>query len=368
MDESTERLCLPRRHHAVVVRTIRAWKERGVVDASQAGKLEANLAILPFDWQRLARYAFVISLCCIVIAIGSVLADRLLIQLLQKIFNAPAIVKSAALLLLATGFFAWGLRLRAARPQQVYRNESVFFLGVAALAGAVAFFGVAMDNGSGHYSILFLLACLIYATLALSFPSSLVWIFALLSLGSWMGTETGYMSGHGAYFLGMNYPARFVLFGAGLLLLGLAGERMARETLHAGPERRVPVALERLYAFSPHTKAIGLLNLFIALWIMSIFGNYGDMAVWHRAKQIELFHWAIIFAATAIWAIWYGLKRDDGMMRGFGITFLGINLYTRYFEYFWDSLHKAFFFAVLAASFWYVGSRAEAIWNFGRKP
>jgi len=35
------------------------------------------------------------------------------------------------------------------------------------------------------------------------------------------------------------------------------------------------------------------------------------------------------------------------------------------FEYFWDSTHKAIFFAILALSFWYLGSRAEKIWNLG---
>ena len=34
---------------------------------------------------------------------------------------------------------------------------------------------------------------------------------------------------------------------------------------------------------------MGLLYLFIALWIMSIFGNYGDIERWERVKQIELF-------------------------------------------------------------------------------
>ena len=52
---------------------------------------------------------------------------------------------------------------------------------------------------------------------------------------------------------------------------------------------------------------------------------------------------------------------------GFGVTFLGINLYTRFFELFWNNLHKAIFFALLAASFWYIGSKAETIWNFGKE-
>ncbi|MFN6887354.1 DUF2157 domain-containing protein, partial [Proteus mirabilis] len=47
--------------------------------------------------------------------------------------------------------------------------------------------------------------------------SSLVWLFFLLMLGNWFGAKTGYMSGWGAYWLGMNYPIRFVLFGSALL-------------------------------------------------------------------------------------------------------------------------------------------------------
>jgi len=111
------------------------------------------------------------------------------------------------------------------------------------------------------------------------------------------------------------------------------------------------------------TRAIGLLYLFVALWIMSIFGNYGDAESWQRAKQIELFHWSILFAAASIASIYHGIKHDDGMTRGFGITFIFINLYTRFFEYFWEGTHKAIFFSILAISFWYLGSRAEKIWH-----
>ena len=50
---------------------------------------------------------------------------------------------------------------------------------------------------------------------------------------------------------------------------------------------------------------------------MSIFGNYGDMSDWLDAKQIELFHWGVVFAAAACWAIYYGIKHDDRTSRGF---------------------------------------------------
>jgi hypothetical protein len=94
------------------------------------------------------------------------------------------------------------------------------------------------------------------------------------------------------------------------------------------------------------------------------------MNTWHRIKQIELYYWSLLFGATAIGVIALGLKYDNPPARGFGITFLLINLYTRYFEHFWNATHKAIFFAILAVSFWFIGTKAEAIWNVrlkGRK-
>ena len=111
------------------------------------------------------------------------------------------------------------------------------------------------------------------------------------------------------------------------------------------------------------TKAMGMLYLFVALWIMSIFGNSEDLESWLRVKQSELFLWQILFAAVAIGAIVHGVKYDDGMTRGFGLTFIFINLYTRYFEYIWEGMHKAIFFALLALSLWYLGAKAEKIWQ-----
>jgi len=356
------RVPLGRKHHGIVLRTIETWRRSGVVDDETAASLRDSITIVPFDWQRTARYAFLIAIICIVIAVGAVLADAWLMQLLMRLFDAPAIAKCVFCAALAAAVFWYGLRLRKRHPERLYGNEAVFFLGVLALAAAVYFLGVAIDAGTGHYSVLFLIASVLYALLGLWFPSKQVWVFGLLSLGAWMGTETGYVSGHGMYFLGMNYPLRFVLFGAALTLLGIAGGHLSAEAGAAGSAG----VKDRLLSMSPQTRVIGLLNLFFALWIMSIFGNYGDLYEWHSVRQYELLHWSILFGVVAIAAVGYGLKRDDGVLRGFGLTFLFINLYTRFFEYCWDSLHKAAFFAILAVSFWYLGSKAEAIWNLGR--
>ena len=325
---------------------IQYWEDGAVISPDKADELRSSFEVTSFDWKRLAKYSFWISIACIIIAVSSILMDQVLMAFLKRIFNAPDIVKCLLLAVLSAVFFYLGLRRRSKHPDNILSNEAIFFLGILAVAGSIAFLGKAVDTGTGHFSLLILLATVVYGVLGVLFPSKLTWLFSILSLGGWFGTETGYTSGWGEYFLGMNYPLRFVLFGAALL---------GMSHLFKGKSR--------MREFFKSTYIMGLLYLFIALWILSIFGNYGDMHSWYRARQIELYYWSLLFGAAAIGCILFGLKYDDAPARGFGITFLFIKLYTRYFEYFWNATHKAIFFAILAVSFWLLGTKAEAIWN-----
>lgn len=326
--------------------TIQYWENTSIVSPDEASKLRNSYEVISFDWKRLAKYSFWISIICIIIAVSAIFADRVLMELLKRIFNVPDIIKCFVLVSFSAVFFYLGLKRRSAYPDKIFSNEAIFFLGVLFVAGSITFLGKAIDTGSGHFSLLILLAAIVYGILGILFSSKLIWLFSILSLGSWFGTETGYVSGWGAYFLGMNYPLRFVLFGLALLGLSYLFERN-----------------NRLKEYFKSTYVLGLLYLFIALWILSIFGNYGDMESWYHVKQIELFYWDILFGLAAVGSIFFGLKYDDTVARGFGITFLFINLYTRYFEYFWNATHKAIFFSILAVSFWLLGTKAEKIWN-----
>ena len=80
------------------------------------------------------------------------------------------------------------------------------------------------------------------------------------------------------------------------------------------------------------------------------------------------FYWGIISAVVAGIFLLYGLKTKDVVAREFGITFLIIFLYTKYFEYFWDHTNKTLFFSILALSFWVIGRKAEKIWNISTRP
>ena len=328
-------------------KALEQWSERGLISAEDEQKLRESYQVSTFDWQRAAQYSFWLAIFSILIAFFSALADEWLMELVEKLFNATEATKCISMVVIAALLYTWGIRRKNITPEKVFSNEAIFFLGVVATAISIYFFGGALETESDDFSMLLLLGVIIYGALGLWFPSKLVWIFCLVSLASWFGARTGYVSGWGAYYLGMNYPVRFVLFGLVLIFAG----------------NFVFTQWQSRSEFLRPTRAVGLLYLFIALWLMSIFGNYGDVDSWERARQIELFHWSLLFGLAAIGAIWHGIKFDDGMTRGFGITFIFINLYTRFFEYFWDGTHKAIFFAILGISFWYLGSRAEQIWH-----
>ncbi|MFQ3261697.1 hypothetical protein [Reinekea sp.] len=331
----------------ILSNAIENWRESEVISEPESQKLKSSYEVTLFDWKRTAKYSFWLAISCLMISISSALMDKWLIELFKSLFHAPVSMKFISFTGISAVFYFFGVKRKLLHPEKIYSNEAIFFLGIMTTAASIAFLGQMISTGTGHYSILLLLGAVVYGLLGLWFPSKLVWLFSLLSLGSWFGAETGYASGWGAYYLGMNFPLRFVLFGLVLIFCGsyIFNQWQSRND------------------FLKPTRAIGLLYLFIALWIMSIFGNYGDTDAWIRAKQIELFHWSVLFALASAGAIYHGVKYDDGMTRGFGLTFIFINLYTRFFEYFWDDTHKAIFFAVLALSFWYLGSRAEKIWQ-----
>ncbi|TFF37973.1 DUF2157 domain-containing protein [Mucilaginibacter psychrotolerans] len=330
--------------------TISHWEKDNLINAEQAAQLRDSYEIKGFDWMRLAKYSFWVALLCGAVAVGSLIVDDAVINWLKKLYDTPDIVISILSALAAVGLFYLGRRREKLYPQTVFSNEAIIFMGVFATACCIAYLGKTFDNGSGHYSLLFLVSVLVYGFLAWHMKSRLIWLFALVSLGSWFGTETGYQTNWALYFLGMNYPLRFILFG---LLLVAACHILKNQKWFA--------------FFWELTYVVGMLYLFMSLWLFSIFGNYGSLDTWWRIKQLNLFYWGIISAVVAGGFLLYGLKNKDAIAREFGITFLIIFLYTKYFEYFWDGTNKTLFFSILALSFWLVGRKAEKIWNVGRK-
>ncbi|SEL49925.1 Predicted membrane protein [Parapedobacter koreensis] len=326
---------------------IRYWQEQDLIDERLAEQLGKSYEVKGFDWKRLAQYAFWIALSCVVLAFLSLFADEMVLRWIERLYETPDTIICVFCLVLAIVFYFWGFINKRKYPNKTFSNEALMALGVLATATFIGYLGKIIDKGSGHFSLLFLASVVIYGILSVKLSSKLIWVFTLVSFGIWFATETAYHSNWGFRFWGMNYPLRFTLFGA--LLTGFAVFWQPR--------------IKPIEPFRQISYVIGLTYLMVALWLLSIFGNYSDMDKWSQVRQWHIFYWGLLSSAVSLGLAWYGLKRHDHIAREFGIVFLIINMYTRFFEYLWDSINRAVFFLLLAASFWYIGRWAERIWN-----
>lgn len=327
------------------------WEKEQLISDEQANKLRNSYQVVGFDWKLLAVYSFWIAITCFIISIGVLLADDYLMDLLAQIIDTPASILSVISAGIAVLFYRAGIRRREKNPVKNISNEATFFFGVFMTAVSIGFLSETALLSTTHDAFLLLLLTVIYTVLGLRLSSVLIWLFALFSFGAWVLSQTNYLADSSGYFLGMNLPLRFVFVGLFVSALSLGTAHRSQYSHLKEP-----------------TLFVGLLYLLTALWLLSIFGNYEDLASWSKVRQIELLHWSFIAGIACITILYIGIRSDNTLCRSFGITFLLINLYTRYFEYFWESFHKTVFFAVLALSFWLIGSHAEKLWQIGSHP
>ena len=67
-------------------RVIERWEADGTIDVSTADRLKGSYTVRSFEWKELAKYSFWIAIVCGVIAVVSVLADHLIMDLLERLF------------------------------------------------------------------------------------------------------------------------------------------------------------------------------------------------------------------------------------------------------------------------------------------
>lgn len=342
-----KKLDLNRQEKEVVDHALRFWYEEGRIDAAKREELQSTIEERGFEWKVLARYAFWVALASLIFAVVSLFADDTLERFVQQFYDTPDIVFCLGFAVLATVFYLWGLRNKNKFPEKTFSNETLMLAGSFATAACISFLGKILDRETHYFTVLFFLSILIYGILAVVMRSKLIWVFTLVALGVWFATETAYHSDWGWRFWGMNYPLRFTIFGV---------------LLTAGAVLLQP-KIEVLLPFQSTSIVVGLLYTMIALWCLSIFGNYSDLEAWTRIRQYEIFYWGLLAVFISLGLALYGLKYKDSTIRDIGFVFFLLNLYTRFVEYLWDNINRTIFFLLLAVSFWFVGQWSEKIWK-----
>src|SRR4051812_15626445 len=153
--------------------TITHWEKDGLVDKHQAENLRNSYEVKGFDWMRLAKYSFWIALVCGGASFAFLIINDTVVNLLKQLYNTPDVIISIISGIAASGLFFWGRRMERLHPEKVFSNEAIIFTGVLFTACCIAYLGKTFDNGSGHYSLLFLLSVFVYGFLAWRMGSQL---------------------------------------------------------------------------------------------------------------------------------------------------------------------------------------------------
>lgn len=321
----------------VLNNAIEEWTSSGKLSPEQSAELKDSIEVNS-DAQPIAHYFFFVALSCALLAFGAIFIDDKLLEKVKSYFLLSDLVVAIAFTALSFISFIWLKKKRQHYSPAVFEVYSV----ISSLLVSIALVYYCKDTGFGpNYSGFLIVASCLLTFLSLWLPSRSLWIINILALMGWYGAFSNWLSTDNL-FLGMNYPMRFSVFGILIVALSMIQSRTAklRDT-------------ERI------TYLAGLAILLTGLWGVSVFGNYNSLEEWAKVRQVQVIAYSIVFAGVAGLLFYFGYKRGDTTTRDIGLFALLINLYTRYFEFFWDSTNKGIFFLLLALSFWFIGKRID---------
>ena len=321
-----------------VNKAITEWEQQGDLTKEDSSRLRKSVNLKRTDNQQIAQYFFLTALSCILLAFGAIFIDDKILERFRVYFSLSNIVIAVLAIGISVLWF-WYVRKKQTK---LSKTAYEIYMVVGALASLIALTYICKETGFGDkYTGFLIAASALLFSLSVAFRARFLWIAGILALMGFYGSITDLYSIHDR-FLGMNYPIRFTLFG--LLVIGLS---------FLQKKVKVLTDTERI------TFVAGMVIFFTGLWGVSIFGNYSDMAAWSAVRQVQVIVYGIVFALAAGASFYLGIKYKDDVARDFGILFLLVNLYSRYFEFFWDSMNKGIFFLVLAISFYGVGRWLE---------
>lgn len=298
---------LSRREHSRIHAELDNLARIDILTADQVRVLKDRYPTTAVDFLALIR---------IFTVLGTLTAMAGLVVLIREHLNWW-LVSEAGLAVLGAGLLLLGHWLRARKVMAV-TGEAVELVGCVALQGLVVVLAAHYSTGGGKWPALVGLDTLLALALAYLLANRLVLWWACGNFFFWFGAQTGYMSGWGCYWLGMTYPARFLAAGAVTLLLAW---------LHAASIRGRWAPFSRVYAH------FGLLIANLALWFLSLFGYFETYDYRWSDTAVERLLFTLLWGAVAGGALFAGARLNVRLLRGYGLTFLIINLYTFYFQF-----------------------------------
>ena len=318
----------------ILERALDEWTQKGLLTNDKATELKETIVPRQTDRQQVAQYFFFIALFCILLAFGAIFINEKILEKIKAYFSWSNLVISLITAALSAIWFWYIGKKRNKLNPAAY--ETYMVLGGLSILTSLLYICKEI-NADTSYTAFLALSFIALIPLSTLLRSQALWIGAILAAICWFGIFSIVQSKDNL-FLSMNYPLRYTVLGGIILIAALLQGHIKALAFTKGV-----------------TYVTGLILLFTGLWAVSIFGNYNTLAEWEKIRQIHVLAYSIVFGLAAVASFYLGIRYKDSIARDFGMLFLLINLYTRYFEFFWDAMNKGIFFLILAITFGFVG-------------
>jgi uncharacterized membrane protein len=312
---------------------IAIWFADGIIEKHTRDVLNKRYEAQRFGWYGVIKYLGIT---------GGLLAVFGILGLIASMTESAGF---AAVVLggVGGGLTYWGLRL-AKDVQDRYATSSkvIVTLGgflwtcaIALLCSAVGLKGEATLMFTG------ILSLPIAFFLAYQSRNTYLLILAILWMFHWIGAWNT-MWGRSTYVFAVQDPHVMCVATLGAIGVGIYHEWNL---------------YPRTGKFYQAWESLGLVYLNLSLLILSI---------WAERAQDKIL-WIVVFIGASLAQIVLGSAWQNGLLRGFGITFFVINVFTRYHEMFWNKLNLGAYLMVGGVCMVVVGGGVEAFIRILRK-
>ncbi|MBS2026742.1 MAG: hypothetical protein JST54_02460 [Deltaproteobacteria bacterium] len=225
-------------------------------------------------------------------------------------------------LVMAVGgaLMAAGLKLsRDLKNRYAFSSRAVTAVGALAFGGGVAVICKTLDlRDEEMFVVTGGIAVPLYAFLAYRLKDGFLLVLTTLAFFHWVGSWES-MWGRSTYEMEVDQPKLMCLVAIAVFGLGAWHERHP----------------QRFLRFGVVYQSIALVYLNLSLLILSI--------SWHRDDALI---WILVFTAAALAQIVLGAFLHNAILTGFGVTAAALDLFTRYFENFWEKMSLGAFLAL----------------------
>ena len=201
-----------------------------------------------------------------------------------------------------------------------------------------------MTHNKDNFILLALISIILFFIIAYIKRNYAVLSIAIIGLITWYGIEGFDISG---IDLRLNNYIRFIISSVFIFLVGITDIN-----------KKLGI---KYFKFSAIYYTIGILYLNIILAFMSIFGNYNNPIIFQQAGDRDIIIYSSLFLLSNIITLIIGYKLKISSIVKYSIFFIILNIYIRYFEYFYFRMNTWIFFIILGSSTILIGIIIERI-------